>query len=330
MASMTTNGTTMAGLIESVPEYFKRTPTYPSMTADSNHPNQTVIIFSLKEKPGALAEMLKLFQERDVSLTHIESRPSKVHKGCYEFLVECDQIAKKDSIEEIITLLKENAESIVVHDFNSASKQNEESVPWFPSKISDIDKFANRVLSYGAELDADHPGFKDEVYRSRRKQFADIAFNYKHGEKIPVVDYTDEEINTWRVVYNELTRLYPTHACAEFNYIFPLLQQNCGYGPDRIPQLQEVGEKIPVVDYTDEEINTWRVVYNELTRLYPTHACAEFNYIFPLLQQNCGYGPDRIPQLQEVSDFLKNCTGFTLRPVADELETMLFLSLEPT
>ncbi|VDM49661.1 unnamed protein product [Toxocara canis] len=256
----------MAGLIESVPEYFKRTPTYPSMTADSNHPNQTVIIFSLKEKPGALAEMLKLFQERDVSLTHIESRPSKVHKGCYEFLVECDQIAKKDSIEEIITLLKENAESIVVHDFNSASKQNEESVPWFPSKISDIDKFANRVLSYGAELDADHPGFKDEVYRSRRKQFADIAFNYKHGEKIPVVDYTDEEINTWRVVYNELTRLYPTHACAEFNYIFPLLQQNCGYGPDRIPQLQEV------------------------------------------------------------SDFLKNCTGFTLRPVAGLLSSRDFLA----
>uniref|UniRef100_A0A914ZVH1 phenylalanine 4-monooxygenase n=1 Tax=Parascaris univalens TaxID=6257 RepID=A0A914ZVH1_PARUN len=109
-------------------------------------------------------------------------------------------------------------------------------------------------------------GFKDEAYRARRKHFADIAFNYKYGEKIPVVEYTDEEIGTWRVVYSQLTRLYPTHACAEFNYIFALLQEKCGYGSDGIPQLQEV------------------------------------------------------------SDFLKSCTGFTLRPVAGLLGSRDFLA----
>jgi phenylalanine-4-hydroxylase len=46
-------------------------------------------------------------------------------------------------------------------------------------------------------------------------------------------------------------------------------------------------------------------VCRKLKELYPTHACKQYNYIFPLLEQNCGYGPDAIPQLQDVSDFLQ-------------------------
>jgi len=232
----------------------------------STNPAHTTIIFTLKETPGALAETLRIFKDRKINLTHIESRPSKSKNGCYEILVECAEDSDKNRVEDIINLFKAKAMTVHVQDFNSQVKQNDDSVPWFPMKIKDIDQFANRVLSYGAELDADHPGFTDPVYRARRKEFADIAANFRYGELIPRVEYTETEITTWRTIYTELTKLYPTHACAEFNYIFPLLQQNCGYGPNNIPQLQDV------------------------------------------------------------SDFLKDCTGFTLRPVAGLLSSRDFLA----
>jgi phenylalanine-4-hydroxylase len=34
-------------------------------------------------------------------------------------------------------------------------------VPWFPLRISDIDKFSTKTLDAGSELESDHPGFAD-------------------------------------------------------------------------------------------------------------------------------------------------------------------------
>jgi len=65
------------------------------------------------------------------------------------------------------------------------------------------------------------------------------------------------------------------------------------------------GEPIPRIDYSQLEIETWAKVFRQLTDLYPTHACKEHNHILPLLIENCGYREDNIPQLQDVSDFLK-------------------------
>lgn len=72
-----------------------------------------------------------------------------------------------------------------------------------------------------------------------------------------------------------------------------------------IAQTYKVGEKIPRIEYTETEKQTWKTVYKRLKELYPTHACKQHNYVFPLLEQNCGYSEDNIPQLQDVADFLQ-------------------------
>lgn len=59
------------------------------------------------------------------------------------------------------------------------------------------------------------------------------------------------------------------------------------------------------MEYTKQEIETWGVVFRNLTKLYPKYACKEHNHVFPLLIENCGYREDNIPQLEDISNFLK-------------------------
>jgi len=59
--------------------------------------------------------------------------------------------------------------------------------------------------------------------------------------------------------------------------------------------------------------------------LLDKHACDEHRRMLPLLIENCGYRRDNIPQLEEISEFLKECTGFTLRPVTGLLSARNFL-----
>lgn len=210
-----------------------------SYIEDTSNENSAIsLIFSLKEEVGALAKVLRLFEENDINLTHIESRPSRLKKDEYEFFTYLDK-RSMPALEDIIQILRHDI-GATVHELSRDKKKD--TVPWFPRTIQELDRFANQILSYGAELDADHPGFKDPVYRARRKQFADIAYNYRHGQPIPRVEYTEEEKKTWGTVFKTLKSLYKTHACYEHNHIFPLLEKYCGFREDNIPQLEDVSQ----------------------------------------------------------------------------------------
>ncbi|XP_053971686.1 tyrosine 3-monooxygenase [Hylaeus volcanicus] len=86
------------------------------------------------------------------------------------------------------------------------------------------------------------------------------------------------------------------------------------------------GDPIPSIPYTETENETWSRVFKTVEDLVPKHACVEYQRVFKKLQEEKIFESHRIPQLQEVSDFLKKNTGFTLRPAAGLLTARDFLS----
>jgi len=70
--------------------------------------------------------------------------------------------------------------------------------------------------------------------------------------------------------------------------------------------LGDSGQLIPRVNYTEEDRATWSAVYKELVSLLPNKACNQHNGVLALLEKECGYSADNIPQLEDISNFLKS------------------------
>jgi phenylalanine-4-hydroxylase len=86
------------------------------------------------------------------------------------------------------------------------------------------------------------------------------------------------------------------------------------------------GRRIPRIDYTEEETTTWGAVYSRLSECTEKWGCKEQLRVMPQLEKECGYAPNNIPQLQDISEFLMEKTGFQLRPVQGLLSARDFLN----
>ncbi|XP_015678732.1 tyrosine 3-monooxygenase [Protobothrops mucrosquamatus] len=192
------------------------------------------LLFTLKGGKTSLpSRALKVFETFEAKIHHLETRPcKKVQEGSpdLEYFVRCELHCS--ALSTFISSLKRVSEDV--------RSTKEDKFHWFPRKISELDLCHHLVTKFDPDLDLDHPGFSDEVYRERRKMIAEIAFHYKHGDPIPRVEYTEEEITTWREVYSTLKSLYPSHACKEHLDAFHLLERYSGYSENNIPQLEDV------------------------------------------------------------------------------------------
>src|SRR5262245_23248717 len=85
-------------------------------------------------------------------------------------------------------------------------------------------------------LPIDHPGAHDQEYRARRNFIAHLAKQYRKDPKhvIPDVDYTPQETDIWRHVYDQLEDAQSRRACS----LYLESKRRLGISRDQIPQLR--------------------------------------------------------------------------------------------
>nr|XP_036227993.1 tyrosine 3-monooxygenase [Bactrocera oleae] len=231
-------------------------------TEAENAVQSAALVVRLKEGISSLGRILKAIETFKGAVQHVESRVSREQGVDHDVLIKVDMT--RGNLLQLVRSLRQSG------SFYSISLLAEHNIsvkaPWFPKHASELDNCNHLMTKYEPDLDMNHPGFADKVYRQRRKEIAEIAFAYKYGDPIPYIEYSDVEIKTWRSVLLTVVDLSKKHACQEYRAAFQKLR--------------------------DEQI----------------------------------FVEHRLPQLQEMSDFLRRNTGFTLRPAAGLLTARDFLA----
>ncbi|MBI4472223.1 MAG: phenylalanine 4-monooxygenase, partial [Acidobacteria bacterium] len=91
-----------------------------------------------------------------------------------------------------------------------------------------------------AILDLDHPGAKDPEYRKRRNYIAEMAKYYREHGGVPVIEYTDQEHEVWRIVNSRLSVLHEKHA----SRIYLESKDRLKIPTDHIPQLNDLSGRL--------------------------------------------------------------------------------------
>ncbi|XP_033629416.1 phenylalanine-4-hydroxylase-like [Asterias rubens] len=191
------------------------------------------VMFSLEKAVTGLTHVLGVLQDHNITLDHIESRPSVSDPETKEFLVTIQRNQDSDlKLLDVLDQIKQFVKSLEV------IQGSKDDVVWFPKTLEEMNPCLTRPLY--AELEPSHPGAKDPDYLAHRKNCWEIAQNYKIGTPVPRMEYSENQIKTFGAIFSKLKVLYPTNACKEFNQIFPDLVKECDIREDHIPQMEDI------------------------------------------------------------------------------------------
>ncbi len=94
--------------IEDHPNNLTRFLVVGKKAAPPSAGDKTSVLFSIKDRVGALHRMLQPFAERRINLTKIESRPSKKKVWEYVFYVDFEGHANEPRVQEALDCLRED------------------------------------------------------------------------------------------------------------------------------------------------------------------------------------------------------------------------------
>ena len=189
----------------------------------------TILVTIKDKKSASLLNLINAFNRDGLKVQHIETRPmapsptqdpnsdgkfsTSYNKNLRDFLLGLDVFMKVVCTDKLMEDLKRalyqsnskfRVKTIKVHDPEIEKpstiidgENKTDDITWFPMSIWDLDKCHHLHLTYQPDMDSRHPGFSDKAYRARRDHIVKIAFAFRHGDIIPRVEYTDDEVKTW-------------------------------------------------------------------------------------------------------------------------------------
>lgn len=114
LAARTYNLDILVECIEDAPHNYTRFFVIGRQMVKPTGDDKTAVLISVKDKPGALYELLLPFSRAGVNLTRIESRPSQQKAWEYVFFVDLIGHAEDQAVKNVLDAVSEKAKSVKV------------------------------------------------------------------------------------------------------------------------------------------------------------------------------------------------------------------------
>ncbi len=98
---------------EEIEDHGSNATRFVMLSRDAGHPggDKCSVIFTLKHEAGSLFNVLKLFSDRGLNLTRIESRPIRNDPGDYAFFTDFEGSDEDETVRQVLKTVEDSAKS---------------------------------------------------------------------------------------------------------------------------------------------------------------------------------------------------------------------------